>query len=380
MTSRRQPQQRQSGGFLRLGGFAALVLLPSAALGIAWLPTWQDYEADQARHEQEVQALVSAFSELRKSHNQLGEELTEQLQNAQQKANQVAHMEAENLARLEADMLVEESGRNRLQTELQQLRQDFVLREAVFARQAERRDPDQRRHALQRDILSPVFQLAGKDAVGSAVLLESSQGTDRNLWWALTSYHVVRDILGDTRYDENGASQPVEAYFEIEGEELVTEARMVAHDEDNDLALLRIEEERDLGGGAKIAPMARMNRIESFQPIYTVGCPLGTAAQATRGEITRTAWESGGQPLWMISSPAFFGNSGGGVFLEESRELIGIFAKIYTHGSFRPQVITHMGLAVPLDVIHNWLAEESYGFLLPSQASVAKASSRKEGE
>ena len=59
----------------------------------------------------------------------------------------------------------------------------------------------------------------------------------------------------------------------------------------------------------------------------------------------------------MVSTPAYFGNSGGGVFLAETCELIGIFSKIYTHGTYQPQVITHMGLAVPINVIHDWLDE-----------------------
>jgi len=82
----------------------------------------------------------------------------------------------------------------------------------------------------------------------------------------------------------------------------------------------------------------------------------------------------------MISSPAYFGNSGGGVFLEQSQELIGIFAKIYTHGSYRPQVVTHMGLAVPLPVVHEWLESEGYGHLLPEEdAGLALATASSQG-
>ena len=75
----------------------------------------------------------------------------------------------------------------------------------------------------------------------------------------------------------------------------------------------------------------------------------------------------------MVSSPAFFGNSGGGVFLADSLELIGVFSKIYTHGSYRPQLVTHMGLAVPLDVRHDWLADMGYGFLDPEVRAAALA-------
>ena len=57
------------------------------------------------------------------------------------------------------------------------------------------------------------------------------------------------------------------------------------------------------------------------------------------------------------------------MFLEETHELIGIFSKIYTHGSFRPQVVTHMGLSVPLATIHNWVTEVGFGHILPGAPS-----------
>jgi S1-C subfamily serine protease len=132
---------------------------------------------------------------------------------------------------------------------------------------------------------------------------------------------------------------------------------MIAHDAAIDLALLRIDTKLDLGRVASLAPRSRTKVIDTFTEIYTVGCPLGTPVQATSGEISREDWTMEAEDYWMISTPAYFGNSGGGVFLAETCELIGIFSKIYTHGTYQPQVITHMGLAVPIDVIHDWLDE-----------------------
>jgi len=222
------------------------------------------------------------------------------------------------------------------------------------------------RHELKHDLLDPVFQLAGRDAVGSGVLVYHGEDERGRFYLALTCYHVIRDILEERDPVEDPYQEKFDALIDRGENSLSLKAEMIRRDPDLDLALVRIDTPLALEPLAQIAPLARMKEVEVFSPVYTVGCPLGTAAQATHGEVTRTDWTVGGQKYWMVSSPAYFGNSGGGVFLDESRELIGIFAKIYTHGTFRPQVVTHMGLAIPLDVIHGWLRREGFGELLPS--------------
>ena len=204
-------------------------------------------------------------------------------------------------------------------------------------------------------ILSPVFQINGNSAVGSAVLVNRFVEEDEQYYLALSCYHVIRDILAEQD------SEDIESIFE-QGREtpLHLQARLIAHDADLDLALIKIKYDKKLAPVAKLAPISRANDIQTFSEIYTVGSPLGTPVQGTSGEISRKDWKMEREDYWMISAPAYFGNSGGGVFLAETYELIGIFSKIYTHGSFQPQVITHMGLAIPLDVIHNWL--NSIGF------------------
>jgi hypothetical protein len=68
----------------------------------------------------------------------------------------------------------------------------------------------------------------------------------------------------------------------------------------------------------------------------------------------------------MINAPTYYGNSGGGIFNGETHELIAVFSKIYTHGSTRPIVIPHMGLAVPMTLVYPWLDENKYGYLAPN--------------
>ena len=66
---------------------------------------------------------------------------------------------------------------------------------------------------------------------------------------------------------------------------------------------------------------------------------------------------------WMINAPTYLGNSGGGVFLAGSRRLLGVFSKIYTHGTMRPDVIPHLGLCTPISSVVDWLEETDYRFV-----------------
>lgn len=219
---------------------------------------------------------------------------------------------------------------------------------------------------LREQVLGPVFQLSGGDAVGSAVLIEHVDDGMDSHYLALSCFHVVRDILeGRDDFDDYREASFRAVFTGLDAKERSYPVQMIEWDVASDLALLRVDARANLGPVAKIAPLARMAEIGVFREIYTVGCPLGTAAQATHGMITRETWEVSGEPYWMVSSPAYFGNSGGGVFHAETLELVGIFAKIYTHGSYRPQVITHMGLAVPLDRLHSWLREIGHASMLP---------------
>lgn len=242
------------------------------------------------------------------------------------------------------------------------------LRDSVAAQAVSRvsLQPSVLRANLRRDVLRPVFQVSGEEAVGSAVLVYHGFDDQGPFYLALSCFHVLRDIVDFSNADAPHAVEFDNIFDQLGGEPVTVAGRMVAENIAADLALIRIDTQLDLGQIAAIAPLRNGELVDAFTPVYTVGCPLGTSAQATRGEVTRNDWVVDGQDYWMVSSPAYFGNSGGGVFLEESHELVGIFSKIYTHGTYRPQVVTHMGLAVPLATIHAWVKEIGYGHILPS--------------
>ena len=65
------------------------------------------------------------------------------------------------------------------------------------------------------------------------------------------------------------------------------------------------------------------------------------------------------------------------MFDARTHELLGIFSKIYTHGSIRPTVVPHMGLATSLIPIYDWLDKVGYASLEPARVSAQTASAQR---
>jgi hypothetical protein len=229
--------------------------------------------------------------------------------------------------------------------------------------------PDLQR--MWRELVGPVVQLAGDASVGSGVLLPSQRRPEGDHGtYVLTAWHVVRDIQGDP--PDLALPVPVQIYRE-DGSIRREEAKLLRHDPKLDAALLEITTADALEFGARLASRAELERATIFEPVVAVGCPLGNDPIPTRGEIATCQHEVDGERYWMINAPTYIGNSGGGIFDSETHELLGIFSKIYTHGSLRPTIVPHMGLVTPLTKIYDWLGQVGYASLVPSEARVDEA-------
>jgi len=227
---------------------------------------------------------------------------------------------------------------------------------------------------MWRELVGPVVQLAGEETVGSGVLLESRPIDDKR-WRTciLTAWHVVRDIIAEG--DPRTTPIPVTIY-RPERQTRFESAFVLAHDASIDAALLVLDCDQKVECGAKLAPAEVIARSRIFDRIYAVGCPLGNDPIPTFGEIADTHHRVEDQRYWMISAPTYIGNSGGGIFDAESHELLGIFSKIYTHGSLRPTVVPHMGLVVPLSEFYRWLENtDQLSLLEPVPAVQARTAS-----
>jgi S1-C subfamily serine protease len=226
------------------------------------------------------------------------------------------------------------------------------------------RDP----HEMTRTMLLPTVQLNGDDTVGSGTIVFSGENVKSGgaiETYALTSYHVVRNILADTPKAQNDGFD-VTVY--LPGDKLIAKGKMVASQPKIDAALVRIFTDKKLPFVANVLPRDETGAVKVWDPVCAVGCPLGNDPVPSHGEVSSLKNELNGANYWMVNAPTYFGNSGGGIYRADTRQLIGVFSKIYTHGKGTPVVVPHMGLCTPIEAVYEWLAAEKLEHLLQSSA------------
>jgi hypothetical protein len=206
------------------------------------------------------------------------------------------------------------------------------------------------------EMVGPTVRLEGSTTVGSGVVLESRPHPDGRGYQTLllTAWHVVRDIQA------NGSDDKIPVPVEIHRQQgsRYEIGRLLAKNPKLDAALLELQTRKPVEHGARLASRSALTSMQVFDEIYAVGCPLGNDPIPTRGEVSDLRHVLDETNYWMISAPTYIGNSGGGIFDGQERRLMALFSKIYTHGTIRPTIIPHMGLASPLDAIYDWLEAE----------------------
>ena len=207
--------------------------------------------------------------------------------------------------------------------------------------------------AQWRAMVAPTVQLAGESTVGSGVLLPSRPLDGDPTRVPHAAAHLV--ARGPRHPGHGGRCDPRPIVLrDQDGRKIDFTASVVAHDVPLDAALLVLDTDQRLEHGAQLPNRARLRAARVFDPIVAVGCPLGNDPIPTEGHLSDLHHRVGGEP-WMISAPTYIGNSGGGIYSHGTRELVGIFSKIYTHGAIRPTVIPHMGLVTPLAEFYDWI-------------------------
>lgn len=222
---------------------------------------------------------------------------------------------------------------------------------------------------MWKELVGPTVQLMGDETVGSGVLLRSEAvpGTGDFRTYLITAWHVIRDIQAGP---EN-AHVPVPVTIYGQDRRISPEtAELLKFDANIDVALLQLNSTKPVECGARLASRPQLDGIRIFDQVYAVGCPLGNDPIPTFGEIADTQHMVDGVRYWMISAPTYIGNSGGGIFDAQTHELLGIFSKIYTHGTMRPTVVPHMGLVMSFQTIYDWLETVGFASLEPNPDDV----------
>lgn len=267
---------------------------------------------------------------------------------------------------------VQNDVKNRLENVEGRFKENLERLAGLEAKTREERNLEDMRH----DMLDPIVQLNGDDTVGSGVLLFSQKDpSGMQATFVISSYHVVRNIFSEM--PESAKDKGIRISTYQNGKATQELGDMVAHDEEVDLVLIRLRGEKSYPYCARLLSADTVARVTVFTPVYAVGCPLGNDPIPTYGEIASLSNNVSNRNYWMINAPTYFGNSGGGIFLARSHELAGVFSKIYTHGSGRPTVIPHMGLATPASAVAEFLDRTGFGFVKNAAMRVAAASANR---
>jgi hypothetical protein len=226
-------------------------------------------------------------------------------------------------------------------------------------------------------MIYPTIQIKGNKTVGSGVVIysepESAPGAGayggddsvKYVTYAITAYHVVKEILGSDFPDATLKDVRMMDSRDPLGMTILS-GKVEIYDAELDLALMRLRSDKPFAHVANLLPRDQVEDLDLFTRVYTVGCPLGNNPLPTSGEISSKGKVVDGRIFWMVNAPTFFGNSGGGIFLSGTCQLVGVSSMIYTYtyGVNQSLVVPHMGLFVPMNTVYDWLEGRGYKYVL----------------
>lgn len=226
----------------------------------------------------------------------------------------------------------------------------------------------------QQKLILPTVQVSCDREVGSGTIMTSRMRADGGYdTYVLTALHVVEGALAKpqtpmqiTTYDGAGETHD----FAIE---------LFASKTFADLALLKVRSNEQFPFVAHLAPRETLATIDVFARVYAVGCPLAYPPLPTAGELTSKTKVLGGETYWMLNAPTIFGNSGGGIFLAETGELIGVLSRVSAYNNFINIAVPHMGIFVPAEEIYIWLDEEKLQFIYDEHAALPAGPAKRGG-
>ncbi len=211
-------------------------------------------------------------------------------------------------------------------------------------------------------ILRPSVQVRGNGGVGGGTVVYSRADADGVAHtYVITAHHVVNKIV--KRKDGVETREAAEIDFYDGGSARTVKADLVTYDETRDVALLKVRDSAVYPHVARLIPRGRVKELSVFDPVFAVGCPLGHSPTPSMGEISSKKKDVKGQNFWMMNAPTIFGNSGGGIFLAESLEMIGVSSMICVYDNFMATPVPHLGVMVSMDTVYDWLDSQCFQFL-----------------
>jgi len=141
------------------------------------------------------------------------------------------------------------------------------------------------------------------------------------------------------------------------------QADIVAYDKELDLALLMVRSPTQFKHIADMYP-ENMGDVKAFMPVWNVGCGLGGPPAITAGFISAFGIDIENEDYMLVTAPSIFGNSGGGTFLQETGQFIGIPARIsVVLLGWSADAVTHLGFSIPIERVYRFLREQVFDFI-----------------
>jgi S1-C subfamily serine protease len=234
---------------------------------------------------------------------------------------------------------------------------------------------------LHKYVLYPSVRVRVDNAQGSGTVIASIKSGDKFVTYVLTNFHVVESaitikqewnpITKKEEKKETRATVEVEIFkyldMSIASGTLIVLSDIVNWDKDQDLALIRLRIDDFIQPA--ILPMEKtINLLKIFRNVYLCGSGAGRSSFPTFGHIASLVDEIENLPYWMVTAPSVFGNSGGGVFLADSKQFIGVPSRLaVTFAMWAPNAIYHMSYIIPISRIYEWFKTIDKAFLVGGQ-------------
>jgi S1-C subfamily serine protease len=233
------------------------------------------------------------------------------------------------------------------------------------------------------------------DTSGSGTALYSKQHNEKWESYILTNYHVIgqqitiRNVWSplDQQKVKRETREPVTVFWfdYIDCARSVgTRGRIadiVAHDEQRDLALLRLRDtERGVDRLVNILPEGEVPKLG--QTVWATGAGLGFPPFISSGEMAFSEQMINGYRYQLSTAPIIFGNSGGALFAYSNKrsryELVGVPSRVSASGF---TVVSHMGWSIPTETVYNFLRENYHGFIVGDEyIDVAERKPKKQNK
>lgn len=233
---------------------------------------------------------------------------------------------------------------------------------------------------LHYRVVYPTVLVRTSKSGGSGTMIYSKPHPDGDgyLSYCLTNNHVIEEAITFTknydslvgrelpkplkeivnisfyRYRDLSRLQAVEGY----------QADIVAWDTGADLALLELRGRMHVEYIATLFPQYG-KKLYMLQPVTAVGCSLGHKPLPSDGKISSLDEQMENRPRFMSSACIIYGNSGGALYTDWEKELVGVpcAGDVIITGFYNAQAIPHLGYVIPYWAIYDFLREKCYDFI-----------------